>query len=214
MAYTKTVWANSPAGTSFITATNLNNAINLLEDYTSTVSSNIVMIRYELLSTPFTTNNTAAFSIETVQGIEFDAVPTNITNSSLVDFIKKKGGHRTYKFDVKLGKNAVSQNVIKFTSGVIPEDFEIEDYIASQFECIIPQIPSDLHSLLAERTVARILGSLGDQMGLQAVKQNIGELESRQASLVDNRVEGSPRKVLNRNSLLRCAKGFYGNRTK
>lgn len=206
-----TIGANSIA-----TATNINAAINLLEDYTATVSSNIITIRYEFLSTSFTSSNAVALVIETIQGIQFDQVPANITNTSLIDFIKKKGAHRTYKFDVKLGKTAVSLNIVKFKSTDIPQDFVVEDYIASQFECIIPQIPSDLHSLLAERTVARVLESLGDQAGLAMANDKISKLEAGQASMIDNRVEGSPRKVFNRNNLLRCAKGIgYGyGRTK
>jgi len=198
--------------TSIATATNLNNRINQTEDYSSIITGNIVTVRYEFLSTSFSSTNTAGIVIETLQGIQFDAVPENIMNGSLIDFIKKKGGHRTYKFDVRLGKQAVSPTVVKFKSGDIPTDFEVEDYICSQFECIIPQIPSDLHSLLAERTVARILESLGDQLGLQAANDKISKMEAGQASMIDNRVEGSPRKVLNRNSFLRLNKGGWGGR--
>jgi len=45
-------------------------------------------------------------------------------------------------------------------------------------QCIIPQIPPELHSGLAERTAARILASLGDMSGLQASNAKIQELES------------------------------------
>lgn len=196
------------------TATNLNNAINSSEDYTSEITGNVLTIHYPLLSTELITSNTTAFTYDTKQGIEFDAVPANITNNSVIDFLKKKGGHRTYKIDVRLGKQAVSSTIIKFNPSDIPEDFEIEDYICSQFECIIPQIPSDLHSLLAERTVARILEAQGDLAGLQTANGKISQLEAGQATLVQNRAEGSPRKVFNRNSLLRFGKGVNGNRTK
>lgn len=209
------------AGTSFaiganstITASNLNNAINTEGTHLATVTNNIVTAFYETLDTTVSSSNSAALSIDTKQGIQFDQVPTNITNGSLVDFLKKKGGHRTYTFDVKLGRNVVSSNIIKFDVGQIPEDFEAEDYICSQFECIIPQIPSDLHSLLAERTVARILEAQGDMQGLQMANAKIGDMESRQATMMQNRAEGSPRKVFNRNSLLRYGKGVNGNRTK
>lgn len=202
--------------TSIATATNINAAINLLEDYTSVVNGAVLTVSYEFLSTAIYASNTDAIIVETLQGIEFDQVPDNIANGSLIDFIKKKGAHRTYKFDVKLGKTAVSPTVIKFKTTDIPQDFEIEDCVCSQFECIIPQIPSDLHSLLAERTCARILESLGDQAGLQMANDKISKMEAGQASMIDNRVEGSPRKVFNRNNLLRCAKGIgYGyGRTK
>lgn len=195
------------------TATNLNVAINTQADYSSTVTANVITVRTSELSTEISTNNAVALNIEAAQGIEFDQVPANITNSSLIDFLKVKGGHRTYKIDVKLGKNVVSQNIVKFNIADIPEDFEPGDYICSQFECIIPQIPSDLHNILAERTVARILESIGDTIGLQAANSKIGQLEARQNTLIDNRVDGSPRKVFNRTSLLRIGKGI-GTRTK
>ena len=198
------------------TAAHINTVINNLEDYTATIFNNTITISYQYLQTPIFASNKVALAVETLQAIQFDQVPTNITNSSLVDFIKKKGAHRTYRFDNKLGKSAISGNVVRFKFSDIPEDFEVDDYIASQFECIIPQIPSDLHSLLAERTCARILESLGDVAGLQVANQKIKELEAGQASMIDNRVEGSPRKVFNRNNLIRCAKGIgYGyGRTK
>lgn len=199
---------------SSLTATNLSVAINAQGTDLASVSSDIVTVTYDSLSTTLATSNATGIIIDTLQGILFDAVPANITNGSLVDFLKKKGGHRTYTFDVKLGRTVVSANIIKFPPANIPEDFEAGDYICSQFECIIPQIPSDLHSLLAERTVARILEAQGDLQGLQAANSKIGDMEARQATMMQNRAEGSPRKVFNRNSLLRFGKGVNGNRTK
>jgi hypothetical protein len=196
------------------TATNLNVAINTEGTYFSTVTANILTVRYPSLELEVKTSNATAFSIETLQGIEFDNVPENITNSSLIDFLKVKGGHRTYKIDVKLGKNAVSQTIIKFNSNDIPMEFEPGDYICSQYECIIPQIPSDLHNILAERTCARILYAQGDQEGLQSANAKISQMEARQNTMIDNRVDGSPRKAFNRGSLLRYGKGIGFNRTK
>jgi hypothetical protein len=202
--------------TSSVTASNVSSVINSWDDYSCTNVNNLLTIAYEQLQTPIFTSNTAAFAIESLQAVTFDQIPANITNSSIIDFIKKKGAHRTYKFDYKLGKNAISANTVRFNFWDVPTDFEIGDYIATQFECIIPQIPSDLHSLLAERTCARILESLGDQAGLMMANQKIKELENGQSSMIKDRVEGSPRKVFNRNNLLRCAKGIgYGyGRTK
>ena len=158
------------------------------------------------MSTVISSSNSSALSLEANVGIEFEQVPANITNGSKVDFVKAVGGFRTYKFDVKLGRQAVSSNIIKFTPGQIPEEFKIGDHVCSQYECIIPQIPADLHTLLAERTVARVLEALGDQQGLQNVSGKIAEYEKNQGTLIDNRVEGSPRKVLNRNTFLRYNK--------
>jgi hypothetical protein len=191
--------------TSQASAVNLSAFINTSEDYTATVSGSIVTVRYELLSTTFTSNS-LGMVVQTSQVIEFDQVPSNITNSSLVDFLQTTAGHVLYDHDVKLGKNAVSLNTITFNSGVIPADFVVGDYICTAHECIIPQIPDDLHPLLIERTCARILESMGDTEGLKNVNTKISELEARQATIIDNRVEGAPSKILNRHSLLRYGK--------
>lgn len=195
------IGANSNA-----TASNLNVAINNA-NFPSTVSSNILQVRYELLDTSLSSTS-PGFTVQEGQGIEFETVPSNITNGAYIDFLQTRAGHKTYKIDVRLGQNAISSNIINFQTSDVPERFKIGDYICLAYECIIPQIPSDLHILLAERTTARVLASIGDQAGLQTANQRIQGLEQGQATLIDNRVEGSPRKVFNRHSLLR-----YGKRT-
>jgi|GEM_PF-1573216 len=150
---------------------------------------------------------------------------TNITsplfqNGSLVDFLQTNPGHRTYVFDVEIPKNGITADTIVFNrrdlvtwSGTastdlvkMPIDLKVGDYVCLAGECIIPQIPPDLHTGLAERASARVLAALGDQAGLQVANAKIQEIDSRQGQLVDDRSEGNPQKVLNRNSLLRYGK--------
>lgn len=83
-----------------------------------------------------------------------------------------------------------------------PGMFGVGDYICSASECIIPQVPSDLHNGVAERTCGRILAALGDQAGLQNVNTKIGEINAAQGTLLDNRSEGNAIKVSVRHSLL------------
>lgn len=144
--------------------------------------------------------------------LSFDSdVPSNITDGSLIDFLQTNTGHRTYSYDVLIPIGGVSGNTISFATDVIPDNFIIGDYVCLANECIIPQIPSDLHNGLAERTCARILASIGDQQGLQTVNQKIAEIEQRQGTLLDNRAEGSPQKITARHSLLRYGR-FFGRR--
>jgi hypothetical protein len=164
------------------------------------------MIRSKSSKTTYTTTNSLAFSIQSGLGIEFDLIPAIITNSSIIDFLQTKGGHRTYSIDIELGASAISGNVINFDAGVIPTNFVIGDYICLANESIIPQIPSDLHSLLAERTCERMLMSIGDVQGSQISAQKVAQLEKQQAAMVDNRVEGAPLKLVNRFSPLRLNK--------
>jgi hypothetical protein len=85
-------------------------------------------------------------------------------------------------------------------------NIQIGDYACVANECIIPQIPPDLHNTLAERTAARILAAIGDVEGLQASNAKLQEIETRQGTILDDRVEGAPQKITARHSLLRYGK--------
>jgi hypothetical protein len=202
------------AGTDFaigtnssITATNFTSYLNSLSDpdFTATVAGSICTITYISRSVKVSSSS-AGMIVQSSLTINCPSVPSEITGGKLVDFLQAEAGHSTYSFDVKLPLNAVSGTTITLSESLIPADFVPGDYICLQYECIIPQVPTDLHNLLAERTCARILEALGDQAGLQTANAKIRELEGSQAMVLDNRVEGSPQKVLNRHSLLRYGK--------
>jgi hypothetical protein len=195
---------------SSITAANIIAAINADATYTAAANSNIVTIVYDTRSTEVSAVS-SSITVQSTITLNFDAVPSNITEGSRVDILQTDGGHSMLNFDVKLGTGAVSSVSITFNESDIPSDFIVGDYVCSQYECIIPQVPSDLHNLLAERTCARILESMGDNEGLKIVNLKIQEQEARQADILDNRVDGSPLKVLNTHSLLRLNRS---NRTR
>lgn len=194
-----------------ITATNIVSAITALNsDIEGNASSNLLTITYVERPTNVSTSNEAGFVVSNSLIINStQPVPEGITAGVLVDFLQMDGGHSTYEFDVEVEDNAVSPTSITFSAGVVPEDFGIGDYICLQYECIVPQIPTDLHNLLVQRTCARVLSAQGDQQGLENTNKKIQDLEVRQAVMIDNRVEGSPTKVMNRHSLLR-----YGRNTR
>jgi len=93
-----------------------------------------------------------------------------IYNSALVDILQTNPGHRTYTYDVTLVTASGTQGTFAKTSlqhysstgtgqVLVYMPIVVGDYIALANECIIPQIPPDLHTGLAERTAARILAA-------------------------------------------------------
>lgn len=202
-----------PSGVSSNTdAQRLSLAINNLniEGLTSTSNTNVITVVYEIRNTEIT-SDTTTISVSDKLGIKCNSIPDHFQDRLLIDFLQTAGGHKTYSFDKRIPVNAISGDTIFFDNSTVPLEFKIEDYICEQYECIIPQVPSDLHNLLAERTCARILESLGDREGLQAANSKIAEMEQRQATIIDNRVEGAPRKMFARHSLLRYGK-YKGSR--
>lgn len=204
--------------TSIQTATNLVTAINTNGTYSAengTTTTNVVNIMYDSIPTTLygntvqfipmvTTSNTNGFNINAYQGIKFDSVPDNITHNSIIDFLQTKPGHKMRGYDREI--QVLSGDIAYFNITDVPIDLVVGDYICLANECIIPQIPSDLHNALAERTCARILAAIGDQQGLATVNQKLQEIESRQGTIVDDRSEGTPQKITARHSLLRYGK--------
>lgn len=190
---------------SSITATNLVSAITALNsDISASAASAIVTITYTTRPTTLSTSNSSAFVLSNALTVNStQPVPASIVPGVLVDFLQTDGGHSTYSFDVPVDNNAVSATSITFADGVVPDDFTIGDYICLQYECIVPQLPTDLHNILVQRTCARVQAAQGDQPGLENTKSMIKDLEYKQGTLIDNRVDGSPTKVFNRHSLLR-----------
>jgi hypothetical protein len=200
-------------GTSVITATNLNAAINTNGTYSSSVSSSTVSIIYTDVTTSFSTLNTVTLAIQSSITMNFDTIPSNITNVSYIDFLQTNPGHKIKKYDILIPSGGISGTEITLSSSSIPTDFIVGDYICTQYETIIPQLPTDLHGSLVERTCARILAALGDQTGLAIANQKISENEQRHGTLIDARVDGAPQKITNRKSILRYTKmGSRGRR--
>jgi hypothetical protein len=127
--------------------------------------------------------------------ISIDALPSGMSTSTRIDFIETSGGHRTKSLDIL--PTATSPTSITVATTDIPADLVVGDYVNFAGETFIPQIPDDLHPMLAQRVAARCVEALGDVGNLQAANQKLAEMEIKTANLVDNRTEGNPQKVVN-----------------
>jgi hypothetical protein len=85
----------------------------------------------------------------------------------------------------------------------IPLYLEVGDHVPLAQQACIPQIPDDLHVYLAQKTAERILESQGDAAGLALAQQKSREMEFRAGTIIDNRVDESPPKLVNRYGILR-----------
>ena len=99
-----------------------------------------------------------------------------------------------------------TQTVTRNGTEVIPYNLKIGDVLAAVEECIIPNIPTELHSMLAQRIACRCLEAMGDAQGLAMANQKLAEMEVKTGQLLSNRVEGAPLKVVNRHGFLRMSR--------
>jgi len=219
-------------GTNIITASNLSTKINTasigiaasVTSSTSTSGLDTVYVKSKDISLDFQFQPSTAVSnldIDSAMGFLVSESASDLINlDDKIDFLQTKPGHRTFAYDVTvtgiLTRNNGNDHVIKversdlltyYSNGYNFQpaiaNIQVGDYACLANECIIPQIPPDLHNVLAERTAARILAAMGDTENLQASNAKLQEIEIRQGTLLDNRVEGAPLKITARNSLLR-----------
>lgn len=135
--------------------------------------------------------------------ITLDQVPNNFNTSILFDYIKYKSPHVVLDYDLTAASINSSLKTITFATGDIPARLAVGDYIMQSEETIIPTIPSDLHSVLAQRVACRCLEAMGDTQGLTNAMSKLKEMEGALDIIIDNRVESAPRKVVNRWGFLR-----------
>lgn len=171
-------------------------------------SGSNVDVYYPNVATTFETNSGMDIKIQSTQTIIFENLPTIIKPGSIIDFLQTNPGHKVIGMSVDVPNGGVNftTNSIEFIADDVPSSLLIGDYICEEHTCIIPYLPPDLHNGLAERTCARILASIGDTNGLELSLSKIQDINNAQSTLINNRVEGNPMKVLNRNSPLRLGR--------
>jgi hypothetical protein len=140
--------------------------------------------------------------INTTTGeLTVDAVPSNITPGSQVDLIGSTGNFKTKAFDITPSSVNTTSKIITLAS--VPSDLQIGDYVCTAGESVIPQVPAELHVMLAQAVACRVLEALGDTAGLTNANAKLTEMEQKLLSVIDSRVEAPGRKITNRNSFFR-----------
>lgn len=151
-------------------------------------------------------NTTTGVLIVDVVPDEFSTADSN-GQSVRYDLIKSSSPFITLQAGIIPTAINSTTKEITFAPADLPTNLAVNDYINFENECVIPQIPQDLHVVLAHRAAARCLEALGDAQGLQIANQKLAEMEQNTTNLIDNRVEEAPKKIVNRSGLLKS--GLY-----
>ncbi len=195
-----------------------NNEIVLVPTISGTVSGSLMM-SYYLRPNALVEEDRAAkiLNINTVTGVlNVETVPEDFSTadsngqSVKYDLIKSQSPFITLQASIIPTAINATTKEITFDPNDLPSSLAVGDYVNFEHECIIPQIPQDLHVVLAHRVAARCLEALGDAQGLQLANQKLSEMELNTTNLIDNRVEEAPRKIVNKRGTLKS--GLYRKR--
>jgi len=133
--------------------------------------------------------------------VVMSAFPTDFTGTTEIDIIEKRSPNKIKYYDVQLDEYNSTLKTVKFNT----EDatnLQVGDYICKVEESIIPQIPSSIVPVLAQRVAIKCLEALGDTEALNNAKADLNKMEKNMFSLMDYRVDGAPQKVVNRHGFL------------
>ncbi len=137
--------------------------------------------------------------------VTLNTLPSVFTETALYDACSQRNPFNTVAKDFAV---TISGTVLTVPSDVAAK-LKVGDLLNLAEECIIPQIPTELHSMLAQRVAMRCLDAIGDMQALQSAMAKLAEMEVKTGSLVDNRVEGAPMKVNPKRTFLRGYRGYF-----
>jgi len=155
-------------------------------------------------------------SIDSVSGnVSVDKFPPGFTNLPLMDFVQSKSPNLVLNFDVQPTAVNSATKTITFSSANVPNQLKVGDYVNFAGETFVPQLPSELHPILAQRVAVAALEAMGDSQNMSLAQNRLTMMEKSVNDLIDNRVEGAPEKLKNRHGTLNEALlNYYGHRNR
>lgn len=132
--------------------------------------------------------------------INHSATGTDLGTATRLDVVMARPGFRTVMVGVLPVSSGNGYVVVSATD--LPSDFTTAnnagDYLSAAETTPVVQLPPELHNLLYQRTLCRVLQSIGDLEALQAAEANAAQMEKDAVGIIANRVEGEPKKVVGR----------------
>lgn len=122
-------------------------------------------------------------------------IPATFTAAQTYDFVGAKPGFASKAID--LTASAASGTGMTFDPDDLPSNLAVGDYVCLADESPVPQIPVEMHPLLAQRVVFKALEALGDQKAVVA-RAVLEEMRARVIGILTPRNDGAAKYIVNR----------------
>lgn len=146
-----------------------------------------------------------------VKQITLNKFPENFSLDSLYDIVASKSPNKITEYDIEAnGINSLTKTVSLIDADFYTDESFVGAYLSLAEETFVPNIPTELHPILAQRVAVACLEALGDEAGKQSAERKLAQMEKEGLALINDRVEGASKKVRNRYSPLR--ESLYTNK--
>jgi hypothetical protein len=133
-------------------------------------------------------------------GMTVTSAPTGLTGASgTMDMIRATPGFETLAADAAF---TLSTGVYTF-SAPLPAGIAVGDYVTVPGNTPVPQIPPELHPLLAQKAACRVLEGKGMYEKLKSLREEVAVMEVNARAMLTPRVDGEAPRAVVRSGLFR-----------
>jgi hypothetical protein len=144
---------------------------------------------------------------------QFLNIPDKFLENSTCDFTQKESPNKIIAYDITINRIDQNLKVMTFPKKSLGE-VSLGDYITVKEETIVPNIPTELHPILAQRVAIACLEAMGDEQNKQSAERKLANMERDAYTFLDNRVEGAAQKIKSRHSPLVNTLNTLGRRNR
>lgn len=130
--------------------------------------------------------------------LTFASIPSTWTTSDVFDILKGTPSFRSWGDDLVI--TGITSTTMTF-SAAFASGLAVGDWVARAGVSPVPQIPYEVHDLLAQRSACKVLEGLADQNGLASAERVYDEMIGNFLSMVSPRADDSPKRIVRSNSL-------------
>jgi hypothetical protein len=145
--------------------------------------------------------------------LSVDLFPLIFASETYFDFVQDSSPNKIIHFDIQVNSLNQNTNTLSFTASDVP-NISAGNYITLAEETIVPNIPTELHPILAQRVAVACLEAMGDEANKQSAERKLASMERDAGTFLDNRVEGAVQKIKSRHSPLVGTLNTLGRRNR
>ena len=140
-----------------------------------------------------------------VKIITLATLPTHFTSALKYDVVGAESPNKLVHFNNFPNTVNTTTKSLSFSAKACPS-LVVGDYVTKAEETIVPNIPTELHPIVAQKVAIACLEAMGDEQNKQSAERKLASMEKSAISIISNRVEGAPKKIKNRFGTLNSGK--------
>jgi len=148
-----------------------------------------------------------------VKKLRLDNLPQKFLSNSYFDFVQNVSPNKILNYDARVNTINQLSKEISFPVSDVTE-VVVGSHINLAEQTFVPNIPTELHPILAQRVAVSCLEAMGDEQNKQSAERKLAKMEQDAGTFLDNRVEGAAQKIKSRHSPLVNTLNTLGRRNR